>query len=47
MNVAFHTLQQFLTYTKGGVYLLMGAALIVYLLYWLFLTGRDEENRTF
>jgi len=47
MDTTFFTLQQFLTYTKGGVYLLMGAALIVYLLFWMFLTGRDKDNRTF
>lgn len=40
----FHVLQNFLTFTKGWVYVLMGGALAVFVLWWRFLTARDPEN---
>ena len=39
----FYTLQDFLTYTKGVVYLLMAAILIGVTGFWLFLTDRDND----
>ncbi len=47
MEQAFFTLQQFMIHTKTFVYLLMAAVLIGLPLFWLFLTGRDKEKRTF
>ncbi len=38
------TLQDFYTYTKGIVYLLMGGALVGVTLYWQFLMGGKEEK---
>jgi hypothetical protein len=40
----FYTLFDFLVYTKGAAYILMGATLLGILGFWLFLTGRDEEK---
>lgn len=40
----YHVLQDFLTHTKGTVYVLMGAALVVFVLWWRFLSARDPEN---
>ncbi|MGE4552291.1 MAG: sulfate respiration complex protein HmcD [Desulfovibrionaceae bacterium] len=40
----FYTLQDFLTHTKGLIYVLMGGALVCFVLWWRFLTGRDPEN---
>lgn len=47
MEHIFYTLQDFMVYTKGITYLIMGGLLIVLPLFWLFLTGRDEKNKTF
>ena len=44
MENNFYTLQDFLLYTKGAAYYLMGAMLLGILGFWLFITGRDEEN---
>ena len=44
MDNVFYTLQDFLLFTKGAAYYLMGAALLGILGFWLFLTGRDEET---
>ncbi len=44
---AFYTLQDFMVYTKGIAYLLMGAALVLLPLFWMFLTARDEKMRKF
>lgn len=43
MDTVFFTLQDFLTYTKGVTYLLMGLALIVVAAYWTFLGDRDDD----
>ena len=40
----FYTLQDFLTHTKGVIYVLMPAALIGITGFWLFLTDRDEDE---
>ena len=47
MEHAFYTLHDFMVHTKAAAYLLMGAALIVLPLFWMFLTGRDEKKRTY
>lgn len=47
METDFNTLQEFMTYTKGIAYLLIGVALVVLPLFWHFLTGRDKKKRTF
>ncbi|MGD0827245.1 MAG: sulfate respiration complex protein HmcD [Desulfobaccales bacterium] len=44
MEHHFYTLFDFLVYTKGAVYILMGVMLLGILGFWLFLTGRDEEK---
>ena len=44
MENNFYSLQDFLLYTKGAAYYLMGAMLLGILGFWHFLTGRDEEN---
>ncbi len=41
MNDVFYTLQDFLTYTKGTVYLLVIAVLFGMIGFWKFLTARD------
>ncbi|QJT08328.1 sulfate respiration complex protein HmcD [Oceanidesulfovibrio marinus] len=40
----FHTLQDFLTYTKGNVYLIMGGILIAAALFWQFLMGGKDNT---
>ncbi|SLM30492.1 Protein DVU_0533 [Desulfamplus magnetovallimortis] len=47
MEHIFYTLQDFMVYTKGITYLIMGGLLVFFPLFWLFLTGRDEKNKTF
>jgi len=44
----FFTLQDFMLYTKGVIYILMGVALCGITGFWLFLTDRDidEDNDT-
>ena len=44
MENHFYTLQDFMVYTKGAAYYLMGAMLLGILGFWHFMTGRDEEN---
>jgi len=44
MENAFYTLQEFLLFTKGAAYYLMGAVLLAILGFWLFITARDEET---
>ncbi len=45
METIFYTYQDYLTYTKGVLYLLMIAALIGIALFWRFLSGKDDENK--
>ncbi len=40
----FYTLHDFLVYTKGAAYILMGVILLGILGFWLFITGRDEDT---
>ena len=44
MSPQFYTLHDFLVYTKGAAYILMGVTLLGILGFWLFLTGRDEDK---
>lgn len=44
MEYQFYTLHDFLVYTKGAAYILMGVTLLGILGFWLFLTGRDEDK---
>jgi hypothetical protein len=39
----FHTLQEFMTFTKGITYILMVAALLSVVGFWRFLSGNDED----
>ncbi len=47
METLFYTLQDFMTHTKAVAYVLIAAALIALPLFWKFLTGRDENERTY
>jgi len=47
MDTIFHSLQDFMMFTKGVTYILMGAILVLLPLFWRFLTGREEKKRTF
>ena len=40
----FYTLQDFMVYTKGAAYYLMGLMILGILGFWLYITGRDEEK---
>ncbi len=44
MDKTFYTLHDFLIYTKGAAYILMGVSVLGILGFWLFITGRDEEK---
>jgi hypothetical protein len=44
MENIFYTLQDFLLFTKGAAYYLMGASLLAIVGFWLFITGRDDET---
>ena len=44
MEQTFYTLHDFLVFTKGASYYLMGAAILALLGFWLFITSRDEEK---
>ncbi len=44
----FHTLQEYYTFSKGVVYLIMGGILIAATLYWSFLMDdKDEKAKEF
>ncbi len=43
MDQVFYTLQDFLIHTESVTYLLVIATLIGMTLFWLFLTGKDED----
>jgi len=45
METIFYTYQDFFTYTKGVLYLLMIAALIGFALFWRFLSKKDDETK--
>ena len=38
-----YTLQDFMTYTKGITYLIMGGILVLMPIFWQFLTDRDDD----
>jgi len=44
MNEYIHTLQEFMTQTKGMLYLLSAGYLISFVAFWRFLHGRDKED---
>lgn len=44
MQTMFQTLHAFMLHTKSITYLLVGGLLIGFLLFWFFLTGRDDED---
>ncbi len=44
MDKTFYTLHDFLVYTKGAAYILMGVSVLGILGFWLYITGRDEEK---
>ncbi len=47
MERIFYTLHDFMLHTKSITYILMGVALVSFVGYWLFLTGRDEKIRKY
>jgi plastocyanin domain-containing protein len=47
MNNTFYSLQDFMLHSKSVTYVLMGIGLVGLLLWWLFLTGRDEGMRRY
>jgi len=47
MDSLFYTMHDFLLHSKSITYMLMGVILVGMLLFWLFLSGRDEKKRTF
>jgi hypothetical protein len=47
MEQMFYTLQDFMTHTKGVVYIIMGVILVLMPLFWRFLTDKDDQKPTF
>jgi plastocyanin domain-containing protein len=47
MGTVFYTLHDFLLHSKSITYILVGGILVGMLLFWLFLSGREEKKRTF
>jgi len=47
MGTVFHTMHDFLLHSKSITYILVGGILVGMLLFWMFLSGRDEKKRTF
>jgi hypothetical protein len=43
MDQVFYTLQDFLTHTESVTYLLVIGTLVGMTLFWLFLTGNDDD----
>ncbi len=43
MENIFYTLQDYMVYTKGITYLIMGGILVFMPLFWLFLTQREDD----
>ncbi len=41
----FHTLQEYYTFSKGVVYLIMGGILVAVTMYWSFLMGGKEAEQ--
>ena len=40
----FHTLYEFMVYTKSLTYILMGVSLVLFLCFFRFLTARDRRS---
>ena len=47
METVIFTLQDFMTCTKAVTYILMGGTLVLLGLFWWFLAGRDDKQRTY
>lgn len=45
MEHSFYTLIDYMLHTKTLVYILMGGTLVALGLFWLLLTGRDEDKK--
>ena len=45
MERVFYTLQEFMTHAESVTYLLVIATLAGMTLFWLFLTGKDQDGR--
>jgi hypothetical protein len=44
MHSIIYTLQDFMVHTKNVTYVLMGVALIAFVVFWGYLTDRDTDN---
>ena len=44
MDGVFHTLQEFMTHTKGVTYIIMVLALLAFVGFWRFLAANDDEE---
>jgi hypothetical protein len=44
MGQEFYTLHDFMLFTKGATYYLMGGIVLGVLGFWLYITGRDEDT---
>lgn len=47
MESMIYTLHDFMLHTKTITYVLMGVALVSFVGYWAFLTGREEKIRKY
>jgi hypothetical protein len=47
MEHIFYSLQDFMVYTKGITYLIMGGLLVLLPLFWVFVAGNDEKKELF
>jgi hypothetical protein len=47
MDPVFFNLHEYITFTKGIVYLIMAGLLVGLPLFWKFLTGNDGDRPTF
>jgi len=45
METIFYTYQDFYTHTKGILYLLMIISLVGIAGFWIFLSGKDDDNK--
>lgn len=44
MEGTFYSLQEFMTYTKGVVYIIIVVALLAFVGFWRFLAGNDDQE---
>lgn len=47
MEHVFYTLHDYMIYSKGWTYILMGVGLVFMLGFWRFLSERDEKQRKY